>query len=386
MLADGDSIFADGYFPSSPTRYASAFPGRVKFRKQAVSGSYIADVASRRAANLSYFSTEVIARQHSAKIWVCNIGINHMRSGNDVNTFLTAYAAECDAYRAAGIAVGSGNFAPRLGTTLTQPQTEAWLATANATIASWVGTGTGKHIDFLIDYAAHPIMGAPLSYTNTALFFDGLHPTELGEQYLYNDVFRQAVSAWTVPLAAPAQYSAWNPADKHADIVLSNANYAAANTAGVFRSVRGTAGRDSGKRQATMQIVGATNNLFGFGNLTDSLAGYLPTSIPGLTHGQNFGGIFNALGTIVNASGFTYVPGDWATWLIDFDLGEARIKKNALFSDGTSTLSNANLNVSFPPNYMVWLGFSPQDAGSSLVLPQNFGQLPYGLEPGYLAY
>lgn len=387
VLADGDSIFANGYFLSSPQRYENQYGGRVKLRLQAVSGSYIANVAARRSANLAYITSDTITNQYSAKIWVCDVGVNDMRNADDVVTFLAAYAAECDAYRAAGVKVGIGTLARRNGGFLAQSAADAWLATANAAFASWVGVGAGKHIDFLIDFASHSIMGAPLAYLDTSLYFDKLHPTDLGESYFYTDVYRQAVSAQTVAIARPSQYSPWSASDKDSNITLSNSDFTAgSNSAGGFRSVRGISGRESGKYQLPFRLDSAVDGLFGLTNLLEPLTNYFGQSLPASMYGQNYGGMFAPGVAIINAPGMTFAVGDWATWLIDFDLGKGWLSKNNIYSDGGSSPSGANQTIAFSPNTMFWPGFSPQTSSSAVTRPANAGQLPYGLETGYGAF
>lgn len=90
-------------------------------------------------------------------------------------TWCTNLAAYLDKRRAAGWYVVLCNVLPR-----TAPGFAAERATANATIAGWVGT----HCDAICDFAADPTMGPDAAAANTSLYSDGTHPTDSGHATL----------------------------------------------------------------------------------------------------------------------------------------------------------------------------------------------------------
>jgi hypothetical protein len=80
--------------------------------------------------------------------------------------------------------------------------------------------------------------------------------------------------------SAPPATTTWNPADKGADITLTNGNLTATDNnvpAGNFMSVRAIASHSSGKfyYETTTTTVGGTSALPGMGNSTASLTAFL---------------------------------------------------------------------------------------------------------------
>jgi hypothetical protein len=83
---------------------------------------------------------------------------------------------------------------------------EAWRTTLNAGIVTLVPS----QADAVIDYGADPIMGPAGAAINVSLFFDQLHPTNLGQTYVERDyavVVNSLIAGSVAPGAPTAPYA-----------------------------------------------------------------------------------------------------------------------------------------------------------------------------------
>lgn len=105
------------------------------------------------------------------------IGANDIIGGGyNQAAFLSAYAGYLDGIRATGKWVICATITPSTATA----GFNAARNSANTIIRTWVGT----HCDAIADFAADPTMGPDAAASDTALYVDGLHPTNLGQSIL----------------------------------------------------------------------------------------------------------------------------------------------------------------------------------------------------------
>ena len=108
-------------------------------------------------------------------------------------TFLSDYAAYCDARRAAGWKVAVVTILPRISDV--SDSFNSRRSTINAAIATWVGV----HCDAIVDFAADPTMGPNsaangVSTYNATYYADGVHPTNAGHVIL-ETVYRAVINS-----------------------------------------------------------------------------------------------------------------------------------------------------------------------------------------------
>lgn len=390
-VSEGDSITTGNGVPSFARLYLDNNLGRVWLQNVAVGGSTIADVTSRAAA-ADALLTSYAEYPSRDKVLTLLVGANDMLV-TSTTTFLADLAAYCDARRTAGWKVGLGTVLPRGAASGGSGTTEAWRATVNAAIRSWVGV----HCDVVMDFATDLYMG---SFAETALstYYDaaGLHPTAAGQVRMY-DIAKFAISSLSTVHAPEAQYSGWSGTNKSADITVSGAGYVAgSNVAGAWRMARGALGRESGKYKAEFLIGGSTDCMFGVTNKNapfttwgngpvtpDAQGNWLPT----ISLWPGGSGLFVYNMTQVNAPPLTgWAVGNVGELYIDFDAGKAWIAKNNAFTSGGNPATGANPNFTFPPNTLMFLSGSFNAAAGTLTLPTNAGALAYPLLTGWSAF
>lgn len=389
-VPEGDSLTSGGLggSVSYATRYFNANAARVVFRNTALGGRDLAGIITNATTVDGYLTTTYAWCQK--KILTVFAGANDMNSTPSA-TFLTDYAAYCDARRAAGWTVVIATVMPRAPSAGGSGTTETWRATVNAALRTWVGS----HCDAIMDFDADPFMG---SYAEAALFTyfqDGVHPTDAGFIRMY-DIAKYAISGLT-SLQTDAQFSAWSSIDKSPDLTLSGSNYVAGSNAapGNWRSLRHSVGRDTGKWYAELLIGGSNDVMFGLTNgmeLRDTWIGRTSTdgagnsfSAIGLWPASN--GNFNVGVTQVNAPTIAaYVVGDRCGLFVDFDAGKIWFARNNTFVASGNPATGANPNFTFTPNRMLFVGGSFNAAAGSLTLPANAGALAYPLLTGWSAF
>lgn len=379
-VAEGDSI-TSGQLNTANNSYAklwkNEFPGRINFVNQAVSGSRIADLEARAAATDALLTST--AEWSSSKVLSVFVGTNELYTITPAATFLASLAAYCDARRAAGWKVLVGTILPR-GDYITA-EWNAWKATVNAGILTWVGV----HCDALMDFASSPLMGNFSDTADASKYIDGLHPTDLGQTYLYS-VVRSALNALTTVTTPAAQYTAWNPSDKHVDLSLSGSNFIVGSNAtpATFRSVRSVNGRESGKYYTEFSMSGSNDQILGVVDKLQSLSSYFQAATSCVFYANFY--VFVTSFTLVNAIGWTYAVTDILGVVVDFDAGKFWFHKNGTYTAGADPATGANPNYTFPPNTMLWLGASLKPTAATCQLPANSGGLSYPVPAGYLVY
>lgn len=378
-LAEGDSITRGAYVTTAyPKLYADAYLGRINFLNLAISGEGIDQLQARIAADIARATAIPWA---SANIMTLYVGINNSPAGPyplSASAFLTKLFTYCDAVRAAGWKLIVGTIMPCYNSA----SHDTWRNSINPSIRASIGT----HCDAVMDFAADPTIGPDGASASAYWNVDHLHPSDAGNAIM-GTIQAAAVNALTIAVAEPAQYSAWNPADKAALITLSGANFIAGNnTSGGFASVRSTASRDSGKYVAHFLLGGTIDGLFGLANKVEALNNYFGQIAPAAMYGQAYGGMFAPGCTVVNNPAGGIVVGHYGSWWIDHDAGKAWLADNNTFFASGNPATGANPTVTFPPNTMFWLGFSPQTSASSVQLPANAAALPYPLVSGYSAF
>ena len=164
VVSEGDSIsvyWAGGH----PGIYDSARPA-ITVCGNAVGGSGIGTVVS-RIQQLSDCNGEVVTLL---------IGANDLyTSSRTEQQWLAEVYNSADGLRAQGYKVALSTVLPRCD------QTAAWRTEFNrrrAVVNPLIRASVGVHADAIIDYAADPVMGPDSAACNTALYRDGLHPTD----------------------------------------------------------------------------------------------------------------------------------------------------------------------------------------------------------------
>jgi hypothetical protein len=173
----GDSISSQDLSPPGndgyPTRYAAtAIPG-VDFFLHAVSGQGLLYFQGQGASIDAEYST---LKPSFLSLLQGNDNYNDYADfGGSQSTFLTQLAAWLDARRTRGFKVILCTPLPRTGT-FAGTNYNIKRAQERAAMLTWVGT----HCDYLCDMGADPVMGPDAAASDTTLYSDGTHPTNLG--------------------------------------------------------------------------------------------------------------------------------------------------------------------------------------------------------------
>ncbi len=182
VLVEGDSI------PLSPaTADYAGFAGRIEYAanqkwmldNKAVSGSTVvngADAASlsgTRATALDALRTSYASANPGKRVvTVVHCGHNDLAgNGHDAAAYTAQLATYLDARRAAGHITVVCTIPPSTSNVAFNTA----RATANTTIRGW----TGGRVDYLCDWDL-TAMGPDAAASDTTLYSDGIHPTELG--------------------------------------------------------------------------------------------------------------------------------------------------------------------------------------------------------------
>lgn len=175
-------------------------------------------------------------------------------------------------------------------------------------------------------------------------------------------------SAIAPPVAA---FATWNPADKSANIGLTNGNLTATSTGQGL--VRATAGRASGLYKFEV-LVGttpnATNQAVGFARSTVLTSNML--NVANTVSWLASGDVFSNGGPIGTFD--TYAPGD--TISIEIDIGSQQMFLQKVGGSGRSTAFNIQAGPFFP-------AFGPGATGYAVTA--NFGASAWAIaaSPGY---
>jgi hypothetical protein len=181
LAVEGDSISAAAH--SYSVLYGEQAPHVFRYG-WATSGNNLVNLEERASTVDSTIDTRKYAKHIlSVLLAVDLISPAYSNYGNDRAKYLAAVAEYLDARRTAGWKV-------LLVTTLpeTRPGFNAERNLCNAVLRSW----SGIHCDFLCDFAADKVMGPDIAAANTLLYYDGIHPTDLGHEKLMT-VFKTAL-------------------------------------------------------------------------------------------------------------------------------------------------------------------------------------------------
>lgn len=170
VLFEGDSItdLRTAASPSYATQAMNSISPVHQWADTAVSGSAIADVASRASTDDAYLTPA-----KSNPILFVFDGANDLGT-SDPSTFVASLKAYCLARRAAGWKIV-------LATVL--PQTASGF-NANRNTANALIRADTSFYDALADFAADPTMGPDAAAADTSLYVGGEHPTEAGQTIL----------------------------------------------------------------------------------------------------------------------------------------------------------------------------------------------------------
>lgn len=170
VVAEGDSITSGVFNDPYPNLYGAANSDITTIVDYATGGATIATLNS-RAAFINGLVVPAVGRKN---ILTVMIGHNDIGAGN-VGPFLAAYAAYCDAARAAGYYVVVCTILASSGA-----QFAIDKGVCNDTFRdTWIGV----HCDAVINFDTTP-MGVDANADNPTYFLDGTHPTEFGQTLL----------------------------------------------------------------------------------------------------------------------------------------------------------------------------------------------------------
>lgn len=155
----------------------------------------------------------------------------------------------------------------------------------------------------------------------------------------------------------PPVVLAWNSADKHADITLTNSDLTAAHAVAAFRSVRGTVSKSTGKWyfEVTFDTL-VTFGIVGLANATEALTNYI-------------GGTTNSWGTGSSGPSQTYYNGS-STSVTPYSIGS---------TDRVDVAWDADAGYIWFRCDGVWIGASGVDVG----LGTGVGDPATGANPRY---
>lgn len=184
--AEGDSITAGNHDT------VGAYPGvfntnytKTNFKllaNRAVGSSTVAIMAARAPALDSLLPK---GKRPSRYVLSILIGVNDWYLGQTTAQHLIDLAAYIDARRAAGwdyivLCTHTPDTIDGNGQTGTYGPFDTWRTTVESTYATWVG----GRVDRICDFHGDATMGPNAAASNTALYSDGVHPTNAGQANL----------------------------------------------------------------------------------------------------------------------------------------------------------------------------------------------------------
>jgi lysophospholipase L1-like esterase len=155
------------------------------------SGTGLTYVEDNLADVLARFATTT--RVGKKNILTIQVGANDLvgLDAAGVTAYLVRYAAVCDEVRAAGVSLAIGTVLPRSDLAASFNTNRA---TVNTAISGWVGSGVGKHVDAVFDFAGDATMGPDAAASDLTYYQDGVHPTAAGQAIL-EGIYKTAVDA-----------------------------------------------------------------------------------------------------------------------------------------------------------------------------------------------
>jgi len=168
-----------------------------------------------------------------------------------------------------------------------------------------------------------------------------------------------------------------NPSDKSANITLSGGDLVATATNTAWKSVRGTHGHSTGKRQFEVTITTRISYvLVGIGTSGADINNYLGYDYLG--HGLRHDSLkFNTARHVTYNPG--YVQGNIIGVCVDFDIGTLQFYKNGVPMDNTFNICFMIGSVKFYPMLTIY--------ANNDVLTANFGATSFSYPvTGYIAW
>lgn len=242
------------------------------------------------------------------------------------------------------------------------------LATAAANfsgmVAEWQANIPG--VD-LTHQTMSPAAASDVNRTNLQAYYD----QELARAVLHDipslnhtpgwpaitEVNTQGALGFIYPI--PSGFSAWggsafNPADKNADITLSNNNHTA-TSATLHKGVRSTQGRSSGKYyfETTVMVRATTGNHSGIATSAHTLASYLGFDATGYGYASS-GSVFNN-GSAV-ASYAALADNDVVSVAVDFSALKIWFAKNGTWQSGNPALGTGGIAINAATYLPAWSG------------------------------
>lgn len=121
-------------------------------------------------------------------------------------------------------------------------------------------------------------------------------------------------------------YATWNPADKNANITLSNGNLTATNSVANC-AVRATIGKTTGKWYWEITNGSVNEQDIGVGNASMTLNGYVGKDANGVGYDSSDGKLYKG-DVAVATGGATYTAADIIGFALDVDAGTLKVYKN----------------------------------------------------------
>jgi hypothetical protein len=247
--------------------------------------------------------------------------------------------------------------------------------TADRTV-TWTKTGGA-------DAALFSLAGSTLSMTArdyetpTDADADNIYVVQVTATDAGGATTNQIITFTVTDVAEGGAATTWNPADKAADIVLTNGNLTAGSTSGSFESVRGTTSKSSGKWYFEMGIVNTVNSwAAGVASATANISTYLGSDTQAFVRFYN-GDVYN------NNSVLASQTPSFGSLMVAVDLDADKIwfGQNGVWAGdpaaGTGGLA-MTLGTVFPGGTM--------KQGDTLTLCTTTGSLAYTVPTGFTVW
>lgn len=190
----------------------------------------------------------------------------------------------------------------------------------------------------------------------------------------------------------PVSYAAWNPADKHANITLSD-NDRRATSSATFRSVRSLYPKSTGKFyfewQYNVLLVGGRRGGIGIGNASASLAliagGDVNSwALLGRGDGSFPAGVYSS-SAIANNAAWNHSPATRGGIAVDLDAGDIWWSLDGAYLSGGDPAAGTGAtitSISGGPYMIIWGG----ENGASLTIYCDPADWTYSAPSGFSAW
>lgn len=185
--------------------------------------------------------------------------------------------------------------------------------------------------------------------------------------------------------------SYWNPADKHANVTLSNSDKTATSAAGGWKAVRGITSHNSGKWYAELlnDADGSSNGslLFGVGTSSATLNSFVGSDASGYgiqanntTGARTYNG-----GSSSNAGGPYTVPGERCGVAVDFGAGSIWLSAldSGTWEGGGNPSAGTSPTFTFTPGTALFLMLAVDSTPQQCTLKNNTGENLYTIPTGF---